>query len=58
MTRGIQAARLSLAGAAFSEVAPLLTGEVLIGVIYIVFGYTLFRGVETISFRNGALDNL
>jgi ABC-2 type transport system permease protein len=58
MTRGIQAARLSLAGATLSEVAPLLAGEVLIGVIYIIFGYTLFRGVETISFRNGALDNL
>jgi len=58
MTRGIQAARLVLAGANLSDVAPMLAGEVLVGFIYIVFGYTLFRGVETLSFRNGALDNL
>jgi len=58
MTRGIQAARLALAGASFGEIAPLLAGEILIGILYIVFGYALFRGVESLSFKNGALDNL
>lgn len=58
MTRGIQAARLALAGAQFSEVAPLLAGEILVGLGYIIFGYSLFRGVERLSFKNGALDNL
>jgi hypothetical protein len=58
MTRGIQAARLALAGASFTEIAPLLAGEILVGTLYIVFGYALFRGVESISFKNGALDNL
>ena len=58
MTRGIQAARLALNGASFTELVPLLVGEVLIGLAYIIFGYALFRGVERISFKNGALDNL
>jgi ABC-2 type transport system permease protein len=58
MTRGIQAARMALNGAHFAELAPLLAGEVLIGLAYIIFGYALFRGVERISFKNGALDNL
>lgn len=58
MTRGIQAARLALAGASLNEIAPLLAGEFLIGMLYIIFGYTLFRGVESLSFKNGALDNL
>ncbi len=58
MTRGIQAARLALAGATISEVAPLISGEVLVGSLYILFGYALFRGVERLSFKNGALDNV
>lgn len=58
MTRGIQAARMALAGAQFTELIPLLVGEILVGLAYIVFGYTLFLLVERLSFRNGALDNL
>lgn len=57
MTRGIQAARLALAGAPFSELSSLLSGEVLVGLIYIVLGYTLFRVVERLSFKSGMLDN-
>ena len=58
MTRGIQAARMALAGADFATLAPLIAGEIIIGAAYILFGFALFRGVEQISFRNGALDNL
>ena len=58
MTRGIQAARLALGGAQFVEIAPLLAGEILVGLAYISFGYALFRGIEKLSFKNGALDNL
>ena len=57
MTRGIQAARLALAGAQFSEFSYLLAGEVLVGFIYIIFGYMLFRLVERLSFKSGMLDN-
>lgn len=58
MTRGIEAARMALAGAQFTELIPLLGGEILVGLAYIIFGYTLFLLVERLSFRNGALDNL
>ena len=57
MTRGIQAARLALTGAQFSELSSLLAGEVLVGLIYIVIGYTLFRLVERLSFKSGMLDS-
>jgi len=57
MTRGIQAARLALGGAQFSELSSLIGGEVLVGLIYILFGYTLFRVVERLSFKSGMLDN-
>lgn len=58
MTRGIQAARLALAGAGWAEVAPLLLGEILIGALYIVIGYSSFRITERISMQNGILDNV
>ncbi len=57
MTRGIQAARMALAGASFTELSNLLSGEVLVGFIYIVIGYSLFRVVERLSFKSGMLDN-
>lgn len=58
MTRGIQAARLALAGADWSQVAPLLLGEVLIGLVYILVGYASFLITERVSLRTGVLDNL
>jgi ABC-2 type transport system permease protein len=57
MTRGIQAARLALGGAPFSEFSSLIAGEVLVGLIYIIFGYALFRVVERLSCKSGMLDN-
>ena len=58
MTRGIQAARLALAGAGWTEIAPLFFGEILVGAIYIVIGYTIFLIMERISLKNGLLDNI
>ena len=58
MTRGIQAARLALAGANWPAVSQLVLGEALVGVIYALLGYTLFRLIERRSLVSGALDDL
>jgi ABC-2 type transport system permease protein len=58
MTRGIQAARMALAGANWADIAPLLLGEILIGTLYIVIGYASFCITERISMQNGILDNV
>jgi ABC-2 type transport system permease protein len=58
MTRGIQAARLALAGAGWPAVSQLVLGEALVGVIYVLLGYTLFRLIERRSLVSGGLDNL
>jgi len=58
MTRGIAAARAALGGADWLAVAPLLGGELLLGVLYISIGYVMFRVLERRSMISGALDNL
>jgi ABC-2 type transport system permease protein len=58
MTRGIMAARLVLEGAHWSEISSMVTGEVLVGLGYMVFGYLVFRAVEKASMKNGMLDNI
>jgi ABC-2 type transport system permease protein len=58
ITRGMIAARMALAGAGWLEVLPLLTGELLIGIVYILIGFGLFQILERRSLVNGALDNL
>lgn len=58
MTRGIMAARAALTGAEWAAIAPLLLGEIGIGVIYIAIGYALFRRLEQKSMVTGMLDNL
>ena len=58
MTRGIAAARAALGGADWTMVAPLLLGETLLGALYIVLGYVMFRILERRSMISGALDNL
>jgi ABC-2 type transport system permease protein len=58
MTRGILAARMALAGASWAAVAPLIYGEALIGIVYALVGYGLFRLIERRSMVSGALDNL
>lgn len=58
MTRGIMAARLALTGADWSTVAPLLGGEIIVGLIYMVIGYALFRMAEKASMKTGLLDSI
>jgi len=58
MTRGIMAARAALDGANWVSIAPLLAGEIVIGLIYIVVGYAMFRLLERKSMVSGVLDNL
>jgi len=58
MTRGILAARLALDGAGWAGVAPLIYGEMVVGLIYLVVGYALFRLIERRSMETGMLDAL
>jgi ABC-2 type transport system permease protein len=56
LTRGIQAARLVISGSSFVDVAPLLAGEALIGVVYVLIGYVLLSWFEITSKRRGTLE--
>jgi ABC-2 type transport system permease protein len=58
MTRVILATRMVLTGADWAQVAALLIGEVVVGLVYIVFGYTLFRLIERASMNTGSLDSI
>jgi len=58
LTRGIASARAIIAGASLAEVAPLLAGEFLIGAVYVVLGYTLFRWFEVQAKRRGTLETV
>jgi len=58
LTRGIAAARALIAGSPFVDVAPLLMGEALIGVIYVSLGYILFRWVEYMAKTRGTLETV
>ena len=53
LTRGVEAAREAAAGASFSHVGGLLAGEVVVGVIYALIGYALFRLLEAYARRGG-----
>jgi len=56
LTRGIAASRIIIAGGGLPEVLPLLGGELLVGLIYILLGYSLFRWFEFEAKRRGTLD--
>jgi len=56
LTRGIAASRQLIDGASLSAVLPLLGGEVALGVIYILVGFTLFRWFEFQAKRRGTLE--
>lgn len=56
LTRGIRAARLSVAGAPLGEVLPLLAGELAVGCAYALLGFALFRWVEIQAKRSGTLE--
>lgn len=56
LTRGIAAAREVVAGKSLAEVAPLLQGELLIGLLYLSIGYTFFRWFEFQAKKRGTLE--
>ncbi len=56
LTRGITAARTIIAGGNLTQVLPALANEFLLGVIYIVLGYVMFRWFETQAKRRGTLE--
>lgn len=58
MTRGLMAARLAMAGSGWSAAAPLIGGELLVGLVYTILGYALFRILERRSLVTGMLDNV
>ncbi len=56
LTRGIAAARLLVSGASLAEAAPLLWGELAIGVVYSLLGYLMFTAFEIEAKRRGTLE--
>ena len=56
LTRGVQAARQAAAGASIAQVGGLLGGELLVGVLYALCGYVLFRWLESYARRGGLQD--
>ena len=55
LTRGVEAAREVAAGASLSHVSGLLAGELVVGAMYAVLGYALFRWLENQA-RQGGLQ--
>lgn len=56
LTRGIASAREIIAGGEYRLVTDLLNGEILIGVMYVFLGYTLFRWFEVQAKQRGTLE--
>jgi len=56
LTRGIAAARRIIDGGALADAAPLLLGELAVGAVYAVLGYSLFRWFEFQAKRRGTLE--
>ncbi len=56
LTRGIAAARLLVQGASLREVAPLLIGELVVGLVYSLLGYLLFAVFEVEAKKRGTLE--
>lgn len=58
LRHGIEAARDLAAGAALAEVGNLIALELLIGVVYGVFGFLMIRAFERISRRRATLETV
>ncbi len=56
LTRGIQATRMVLNGSAWSQISSLLSGEIFVGIIYILIGFSIFLLIEKQSMSSGTLD--
>lgn len=56
LTRGVEAAREAAAGASITQIGGLLAGELLVGVLYAMCGYVVFRWLEAYARRGGLQD--
>ncbi|MGD8632929.1 MAG: ABC transporter permease [Anaerolineales bacterium] len=56
LTRGIMATRAIIDGASLSQIGSLLIEEFLLGTVYVLLGYTLFRLFERQAKRMGTLE--
>ena len=53
LTRGVEAARQAAAGGSIKQVGGLLAGELFVGIVYALAGYSVFRLMEAYSRRGG-----
>jgi ABC-2 type transport system permease protein len=58
LTRGIQAARLAMAGADWPTIGPLFLGELVTGLIYACLGYLVFTWFEKLSLVDGQIETV
>lgn len=58
LTRGIQAARLTMNGAGWGTIQSLFWGELLIGLLYIFIGYLMITRFEKLSLVDGQIETV
>lgn len=56
LTRGIQAARLTMSGADWAAIQSLFASELFVGLIYIAAGYLMFTWFEKLSLVDGQIE--
>ena len=56
LTRSIAAARGIVSGMEFSQITLLLTGEIAVGIFYIIFAAVLVKCAEKTAIKNGTLE--
>lgn len=56
LTRGVSSARAIISGANLAKIAPILLEEVIIGIIFLFLGFSLFRTFEIQAKKLGALE--
>ncbi len=56
LTRGIQAARLAMAGADWPGIQSLFLGEIGVGLIYMAVGFLMFTRFERLSLVDGRIE--
>lgn len=56
LTRGVTATRQIIAGETMKMIAPLLKEELVIGIIFLLIGYIMFRTFEQVAKTRGTLE--
>lgn len=56
LTRGIQAARLTMRGAGWGDIQSLFLGEILVGAVYMAIGFLTFTVFEKLSLVDGQIE--